>query len=365
MKTPRFRAVVLAAGLGTRLHPLTLSLPKPLLPVAGTPVLGHTLQALRKSGCEAVAINLHYQGEKIASRFGSDFEGMPIRYSREKEIRGTLGALAPLRSFLGESELVVVINGDSLARWPLAKLLRHHQQHTPRATLMVASRARLEDYGGGIGITREGRVTSFRRPDPAEANAPEPPGLSDSADPEEPEEARGAKRRVFAGAHVFSPGLLTKMAGPPSDFVLDLYQPLVEGGERIDAVESSEQWFDLGTPRRYLEGVIGWAGTSGWRRRGWWSAEAEVHPDASVKGSVLEAGVKVGGGARIRRSLALSGASIGAECKVTDSVIGPTVYLPPGTVVENRLVTEARADTPPHDGASIVGGLVYDRLGND
>ena len=77
----------------------------------------------------------------------------------------------------------------------------------------------------------------------------------------------------------------------------------------------------------------------------------------------LEAGVKVGRGARIRRSLALSGASIGVDCKVTDSVIGLAVDLPPGTLVENRLVTEARADTPPHDGASVVGGLVYDRLG--
>jgi len=371
LKTPRFRAVVLAAGFGARLRPLTLSLPKPLLPVAGTPILGHTLQALRKCGCEAVAINLHYQGEKIASRFGSDFAGMPIRYSREDDIQGTLGALAPLRSFLEEAELVVVINGDSLARWPLSKLLRHHQKHSPRATLMVSSRARPEDYGGGIGITRAGRVTTFEPPSPAEGNAPELSDLADLADrpnpaePEEPREAREVKRRVFAGAHVFSPGLLESMARPPSDFVRDLYQPLVESGERIDAVESGRQWFDLGTPKRYLDGVTGWVGTRRWRHRGWWSSEAEVDPGASVKGSVLEAGVTVGRGARIRRSLVLSEASIGIDCKVTDSVIGLAVDLPSGTVVESRLVTEARADTPPHESASVVGGLVYDRLGND
>ncbi len=362
MKTPRFRAVVLAAGFGARLRPLTLSLPKPLLPVAGRPILGHTLRALRKCGCEAVAINLHYQGEKIASRFGSDFEGMPIRYSREDDIQGTLGALAPLRSFLDEAELVVVINGDSLARWPLAKLLRYHQKHSPRATLMVSSRARPEDYGGGIGITREGRVTTFEPPQPAAGNGCDP---ADPPGSEEPQEPREVKRRVFAGAHIFSPGLLESMARPPSDFVRDLYQPLVENGERIDAVESGKQWFDLGTPKRYLDGVIGWVGTNSWRRRGWRSAAAEVDPDASVKSSVLEAGVKVGRGARIRRSLVLPEASIGVDCKVTDSVIGLAVDLPSGTVVESRLVTEARADTPPHGSASIVGGLVYDRLGND
>lgn len=347
MKTPRFRAVVLAAGLGTRLRPLTLSLPKPLLPVAGVPVLRHTLLALKKSGCEEVAINLHYQGEKIASRFGSDFEGMPIRYSREDELQGTLGALAPLGAFLAGSDLVVVLNGDSMARWPLAKLLRHHHRHSPRATLMVSSRARVGDYGGGIGIARDGRVTSFKRP-----------GSDELEDSEE------TKRRVFAGAHVFSPELLKSAAEPPSDFMLDLYQPLVEGGERVDAVESSDLWFDLGTPRRYLDGVTGRAGKSGWRRRGWRSSEAEVDSEASVRSSVLEAGVKVGLGARIRRSLILSGASIGAGSKVTDSVIGFSVDLPPGTVVENRLVTEARADTPPHEKASVVGGLVYGPLGD-
>jgi NDP-sugar pyrophosphorylase family protein len=356
LKTPRFRAVILAAGLGTRLRPLTLSLPKPLLPVAGTPVLGHTLEALRKNGCEEVAINLHYQGKKIASRFGSDFEGMPIRYSPEAEIQGTLGALAPLRKFLAEAEWAVVVNGDSLARWPLAKLLRHHQQHLPRATLMVSSRARTEDYGGGIGISRNGRVTSFMRPDSTQRKTGEPDERGDSP---------VVKRGVFAGAHVFSPEILKDLAEGPSDFVRDFYQPMVERDERIDAVETGEFWFDLGTPRRYLDGVVGWAGKSGLRRRGWWSAEVEVDREASVKSSVLEAGVQVGAAARIRRSLVLSGSSIGAGCRVTNAVIGFSVDLPPGTVVENRLVTEARADTPPHAKASVVGGLVYGPLGDE
>jgi len=357
LKAPRFRAVVLAAGFGTRLRPLTLSLPKPLLPVAGTPVLGHTLHALKKSGCEEVAINLHYQGETIASRLGPDFEGMPIRYSPEVDIRGTLGALEPLRSFLNEADLVVVINGDSLSRWPLTKLLRHHQQHDPEATLMVSSRARAKDYGGGIGISREGRVTSFAKPEAVESKVSGTTASEENTDPVE------TKRSVFAGAHVFRPQLLSNLPESPSDFVRDLYQPLVASGERIDAVESNEPWFDIGTPRRYLDGVIGWTGRSGWSRRGWRSTETEVDADASVKRAVLEAGVTVGRGARIRRSLVLSGASIGTDCRLTDSIIGFGVDLPPGTVVENRMVTEARADTPPQDGASIVGGLVYERLG--
>lgn len=352
MKTPPFRAVVLAAGLGTRLRPLTLSLPKPLLPVAGLPILGHTLRSLCEAGCEEVAINLHYQGEKIASRFGSQHEEMRIRYSHEEEIRGTLGALGPLRSFLEGADIAVVVNGDSLSRWPFTRLLRRHREGEALATLMVSTKARAADYGGGIGVARDGAVTSFWPGAESSATA-----VPDGADPKD------TKRRVFAGAHAFSSNLLARMPDAvPSDFVRDLYQPLIESGEKIEALESGEPWFDLGTPRRYLDAVIAWAGRGGWRRRAWLSSEAEVDEAASVENSVIEAGVKVGAGARIRKSLVLTGASIGAGCKVSDSVIGFSVDLPEGTVVEKRMVTGARADMPPAENASVVGGLVYDRL---
>lgn len=350
MKGPRFRAVVLAAGLGTRLRPLTLALPKPLLPVAGVPILGHTLGNLAKAGCESVAINLHYQGDKIVSRFGEDFDGMPIRYSMEEEIQGTLGALKPLEDFLADTELVVVLNGDSLTRWPVAKLLRHHREHQPLATLLFSTKAKVADFNGGVAVERDGRVRSFRAAAPA------------SPEPENEEDSFSGKRRVFAGAHVFSPELLSRLPDGPSDFVQDLYQPAVEGNERIDGVEGTGPWFDLGTPRRYLEGVLAWVGAGALRRRGWASAEANVDEAASVKRSVLEAGVVVESGAYLRRSLILPEAKVGEGSRVVDSVIGFSVALPPGTVVEGRLVTEARAGVPLPPEASVVGGLVYSPL---
>ena len=83
MKKLRLRALVLAAGRGERLRPLTDSAPKPLLPVAGQAVAAHTLERLRRAGCEEVALNLHYLGEQIHDRFGDSFAGMPLRYSPE------------------------------------------------------------------------------------------------------------------------------------------------------------------------------------------------------------------------------------------------------------------------------------------
>src|SRR6187402_2776161 len=122
MPRPRLRALVLAAGRGERLRPLTATLPKPLLPVAGRPLLAWTLERLRAAGCEAVAINLHHLGGQIREQFGDRFRGLPLVWSEETELLGTAGALPPLREFLSAADRVLVVNGDSLCRWPLETL---------------------------------------------------------------------------------------------------------------------------------------------------------------------------------------------------------------------------------------------------
>ena len=345
MKALEFRAVVLAAGLGTRLRPLTQFLPKPLLPVTGTPVLGHTLSSLAKAGCRKAAINLFHQGDKIASRFGNRYEGVDLVYSPEEELLGTLGALAPLREFLSPADIVVVVNGDSLCRWPIKRLLRQHKKAAARATLLVSTRAPLEAFGGGIGIDRSGAVVSLS-----------------------PDKSFGEveKRVVFAGAHAFAPTLVAHLEPRPADFIPDLYLPMLEAGERIEVVESSRPWFDLGTPAGYLVGACDWAQRRGPAKvagRSWIAADAEVDASASVRRAVIEAGARLGSDVQVERSVVLSEARIRERCKVRDSIIGFRAELPPGTVVERRLVTKARADVIPRAGDSVVGGLVYSPLG--
>src|SRR5262245_6139342 len=118
MRRLRLRALVLAAGRGERLRPLTATIPKPLLPVGGRPLAAWTLERLRLAGVEAAALNLHHLGDSIRAAFGASYRGMPLVYSDERELLGTGGALPPLRDFLGEADLVLVVNGDSLCRWP-------------------------------------------------------------------------------------------------------------------------------------------------------------------------------------------------------------------------------------------------------
>jgi len=119
---PRVRALVLAAGRGERLRPLTEELAKPLLPVAGRPLAAWTLERLRRAGVDAAALNLHHRGERIRAAFGESFRGLPLVYSEEPELLGTGGALPPLRDFFAAADVALLVNGDSLCRWPLERL---------------------------------------------------------------------------------------------------------------------------------------------------------------------------------------------------------------------------------------------------
>ncbi len=340
--------MVLAAGLGTRLRPLTDLTPKPLLPVRGVPILGHTLARLAAIGCEAVAINLHYLGDQIRQRFGDSHAGMPLTWSEEPEILGTLGALPPLKEFLAPADLVLLVNGDSLCAWPFRKLIRRHLASGARSTLLLTSRPDPARFGGGVGIDRAGRILSFW-----------------SGDLERGEVAR---RHVFAGAHVFAPDLLSRVEPGKSDIVRGLYIPMLAEGAAIDSVLDGGLWHDMGTPQRFLDGALDWA-RADWPerlwRRSWISPEASLAAGTTVRRSSIEPGVKVGEGARIEGSVLLPGARIGKGSVVRETIVGFGASVPPGTWVERRIVMPQSPGFAPSLDDSVVGGAVYTPFGPD
>ncbi|HEX4964867.1 MAG TPA: NDP-sugar synthase [Thermoanaerobaculia bacterium] len=348
MQVRRIRALVLAAGLGTRLRPLTEQLPKPLLPVRGVPILGHTLAQLAAFGCEAAAVNLHYLGEQIRQRFGVEHAGMPLTWSEEPEILGTLGALPPLKDFFAPADLVLLVNGDSLCRWPLRKLVRRHLAGGAKATLLLASRPDPAAFGGGVGVDRTGRILSFR--------------------PGDRERGEVVRRYVFAGAHVFAPGLLAGVAPGKADIVRDLYVPMLAAGETIGSVVFGGRWHDLGTPQRFLDATLDWARAEGperlWRRS-WISPEASVGTGSRVRSASIEAGARIGEGARVERSILMPGARIGKGCVVRESILGSGATVPPGTWVERRIIMPQLAGVAPGLDDSVVGGAVYTPFGRD
>lgn len=344
MQNGRLRALVLAAGLGTRLRPLTNVVPKPILPVAGLPLLGHSLQQLAAAGCEAAAINLHHLGDQIRRRFGDSFSGMRLVYSEESEVLGTLGALFPLKDFFANAGQIVLLNGDSLCRWPLRKLIRRFQADRALATLLLTSKADPAEFGGGVGIDRERRIVSLR--------------------PGDLERTAAVRRHVFAGAHVLSRSLLERIGPGNSDIVRDLYIPMLakDPQDRLTALVTARPWHDLGTPQRFLDGVIDWS-AAGWPerlwRRAWVSPEAAVESGAKVRQSAIEAGAQVGEGAHVERSVVLPGARVGKGSVVRESIVGFGAAVPAGTWVERRIIMPQRSGFAPGMDDSVVGGAVF------
>ncbi|MCM2270847.1 MAG: NDP-sugar synthase, partial [Thermoanaerobaculia bacterium] len=271
MARPALRALVLCAGRGERLRPLTREIPKPLLPVAGRPLVAWTLDRVAAAGADAAAINLHHLGDAVRAACGERHGRLPLRYSPEAELLGTGGALVPLAGWLAEARTVAVVNGDSLCRWPLDRMLRAHRASGAAATLLVHRTADPRRFGGGVAVEGE-RVVALRRGDLAWQAA--------------------RTRRVFAGAALLRPELLAGLPAGPSDVVSGLYEPLLAAGETIAAVATARPWFDLGTPARYLEAALAW-GLAGLPERGArLAAGAAVDPTARLRRAVVEAGAR-------------------------------------------------------------------------
>ncbi len=344
--------MVLAAGRGERLRPLTDVIPKPLLPVLGRPVIERTLDSLAAIGCEAVAINLYHLGDKIVERVGERFGEMPITYSREESLLGTLGALVKLRDFLQEAEVALIINGDSLCRWPLKKLVYRHLKGGAKATLLVTRRADPAAFGGGALLATDGAVRSFGREHGEGEDV-----ASAGDDPAEKE-----RRRVFAGAQAIDPAILAGLPKGPADTIRQLYRPMLEAGDRIATVESSHLWHDLGTPQRYLEGVLDWARHEGGRlhhKRTWVGPRALCDKYAKLRQAIVEDEARIGASVRLDRALILPGAQVTTGATVRYSIVGPGTTVPRGAWVERRLVTREPTGRAAGEESSVVEGVVY------
>ena len=292
--------MVLAAGKGTRLRPLTHTLPKPLLPVGNDVLIERTLDHLAAAGITRVAINLHHLGDQIRQHLGESYQGVQISWSPEPELLGTLGALTNLQEFLAPADLVVVINGDSLCDWPVGETVAAHQTSGALATLLVSATADPDRFAGGIGV-EGGRITGFRQPTPGQ-------------------------RFVFAGLQVFSPQILASVPVGHSDTVRDLYQPALAAGTVVAAHATERPWFDLGTPARYLEAVLATCATAG--------------------GSVVGSGATVDDSADLVDSLVMNGARVDSGARLNRTIVGPDVRVVGNSAWDSVMLTQGEEGSP-------------------
>ena len=222
------RAMILAAGKGTRLAPLTHTRPKPLMEVAGRPMLVHLLEFLRAGGIDEVVMNLHHLGHLIEAAIGDGAAfGVRVRYSHEDPILDTGGGIAHARALLGD-EPFVVANGDSLLELPLRELTAFHRARGGIATMAVRPAPDAASWGL-IELDQDDRVRRVvGRPD-GPVSAP----------------LRGF---MFPGLHVFEPAVFARMdPGGSFSVIRETYPRLLRSGEAVYGFVTEARWVTIDT----------------------------------------------------------------------------------------------------------------------
>lgn len=229
------KAMILAAGFGTRLRPLTASLPKPLLLVGGTPLVVWNLLLLRTSGIREVILNLHYLGSMIQEELGDGSRwGMRISYSHEPVLLGTGGGLKAAESFF-EEEPFLVMNADTLIALDVSALLDYHGQHGGLATLVLRDDPEAKQWGPVESDAQE-RILRIngRGRDPSSLPA-------------------ASHTRMFAGVHILHPSLLSEAPSGESFSIIDSYTHALASGSRMFGFVHAGYWSDVGTVERYIQ----------------------------------------------------------------------------------------------------------------
>lgn len=330
------RAVVLVGGEGTRLRPLTETIPKPLVPLIDRPFLHHVLDHLARHGVHEVVLSSPYLEERFASFIGARHGDPKITWITEQTPLGTGGAVANAARLFDAS--FFVLNGDILTDLDLTAMLRFHRRRRAAGTIALARVGDARPFGL---VDLDGdRITAFREK-PAEPVA----------------------GTVNAGTYVLEPGAL---AGVPADRAVsierEVFPSLIASGAPMHGFVTDAYWMDLGTPEKYLRATF-----DAFERRveGLDYEAPYVHRSARVslrahlgRWVVVSEGAAIGPEASVEDSVILRDAVVEEAASVRDSIVGPSALVGAGAAVSGCLLGEG-AVVPP-------GGVVDDqRLGVD
>jgi len=315
-------AVVLVGGKGTRLRPLTLSAPKPMLPTAGLPFLTHLLSRIAAAGIEHVILSTSYKPEVFAEEFGDGSAlGLQIDYVTEEEPLGTGGGIANVAPKL-RHDTAMVFNGDVLSGADLTELHAYHREQGADATLHLV---RVGDPRAfGCVPTDDGRVTAF---------------LEKTEDP--------PTDQINAGCYVLSRDVIDRIPrGRPVSVEREVFPALLADGVKVCGYVDTSYWRDMGTPEDFVRGsadlVRGIAPSPalGGRR-----GESLVHDGASVApgavligGTVVGRGAEIGPGARLDGAVIFDGVKVEAGSVIERSIIGFGARIGPRALIRDGVI---------------------------
>jgi mannose-1-phosphate guanylyltransferase len=340
-------AILLVGGKGTRLRPLTVHTPKPMVPAAGVPFLTHQLARARAAGVEHIVLATSYLAEVFEPYFGDGAAlGLSIEYVTEREPLGTGGAIRNVASRLvsGPDEPVIVFNGDILTGLDIRALVAAHATSGADVSLHLT---RVEDPRafGLVPTDSTGRVTAFLEK------------------PQTPEEI--VTDQINAGAYVFRRSVIdTVPAGRPVSVERETFPGLLASGAHLQGMVDSTYWLDLGTPQAFVRGsadlVLGRAPSPAVPGR---CGDRLVLPTASVAadakltgGTVIGEGALIGEGARITGSTVLADAVVEPGAVITDSLVGAGARIGSRTILTGAVIGDGArigADNELRDGIRV------------
>ncbi len=329
------QALILAGGEGTRLRPLTIYTPKPVVPIVNRPFLYYQLELLKRAGIKEITLSLSYQPNKIADIFGDgDETGLRIYYTVEASPLGTAGAYKNAQEHL--TQTAVVFNGDILTNINIADVIAFHREKKAAATIVLTPVENPSAYGL-VETEADGRVRRFlEKPKPEEITC----------------------NTINAGIYVLEPHILNYIpANEKFSFEYQLFPALLQNNEPFYAYTMSEYWLDIGTPQRYQQAnddlINGRIPTFDAERKplnaGSASGEAEpvkidsrsaIDPSCSIKpgveitNSVLGANCVIEERVKIENSVVLAGARIGKAAEIRNSIIGKSAIIGRSSKIE-------------------------------
>jgi len=312
-------AILLVGGMGTRLLPLTLSTPKPMLQVAGVPFTEHQIRKAAAAGIAEIVLATSYKSELFEPYFGSGERfGIKIKYAVEKSALGTGGGIRNAANLLAECEQVVIFNGDVLSGHNLLAQLEFHKKTKADITLYLTEVADARAYGC-VELLENKQVKSF---------------LEKMENP--------VSNLINAGCYIFNRGLIDQI---PQDKVVsverDTFPNLLANNAKVFGYLDNSYWLDIGTPAALVKasadlitGVITSSATPNHAGDHLISPSAQIGGRSLINnGSVIESEVIVEGDCQISSSIIGRGAKIGKNCKIVDSIIAPGTQIEAGMVV--------------------------------
>jgi mannose-1-phosphate guanylyltransferase/phosphomannomutase len=321
------KAVVMAGGEGSRLRPLTLNCPKPLVPVANKPTMLHILELLKRHGVDEVIVTLHYLAGHIQNAFsdGSDL-GLTLRYTVEKTPLGTAGSVKQAEEWL-KDEPFLIISGDALTDADLSRFMEFHRDRRSDATLGLVERPSPLEYGVVV-TDQEGVIKRFL---------------------EKPDWTEAFSNTINSGIYCLDPVVFRYMEpGVAYDWSHDIFPRMLEEGKRLHGVLLDGYWSDIGSIQTYreaqadaLSGKVRLELPSGEvMGRSPVGEDAFIDPDAVIRGTAI-----IGEGARIKSGAVIEGFTvIGDRCvvesgaRVADSILWNDVYVGEGAKIEGSIV---------------------------